>query len=161
MRDYQRQKVYDAEQAVRRTLDLLAQGDGTMHMYGSTIVVPQEVKFGTLDAVQQYVDNVQATKWYRARRPQAPKVRVQRRRGNSFAHYEVSTIYINDTLYRRRQWAMRELVVLHELAHHTAWTEPHGPEFAAEFLWLVEHAMGPEVAWILRDAFYASGVKIA
>lgn len=161
MRDSQKQKVYNAEQAVRRTLDLLRQGDGTMKMWNSTITVPTEVVFGTLESVQQYVDNVQATDWYRARRPNASKIRVMRRKGNAFAHYQAGMVFLNDTHYRRKQWAMRELVVLHELAHHTSWTEPHGPEFAAEFLWLVEHAMGPEVAWILRDAFQAAGVKVA
>ena len=51
---------------------------------------------------------------------------------------------------RRTTWALRELVVLHEVAHHLCDSDPpHGPEFVATFCELAAAVMGPEVAHVL------------
>jgi putative metallohydrolase (TIGR04338 family) len=61
---------------------------------------------------------------------------------------------------RRTNWALRELVVLHEIAHHLSDAEPpHGPEFTATFCELAEAVMGPEVAHILRIIYAKEGVR--
>jgi putative metallohydrolase (TIGR04338 family) len=55
------------------------------------------------------------------------------------------------------------LVVLHEVAHHLAYSKSreiaaHGPEFIAAMGLLVEIVIGPEVALVLRAAFDGVGV---
>ena len=56
---------------------------------------------------------------------------------------------------------MRELVVLHELAHHlAAGTGPaHGPQFVATFCDLAAAVMGPEVGHVLRVVYTKEGVR--
>ena len=61
---------------------------------------------------------------------------------------------------RHTTWALRELVVLHEIAHHLCGAEPpHGPEFVATFCELAEAVMGPEVAHVLRVVYSKEGVR--
>jgi putative metallohydrolase (TIGR04338 family) len=57
-------------------------------------------------------------------------------------------------------------VVLHELTHHlVAHAHPgvaaHGPEFCGDEVLLVENALGPEAALLLRAAFDGSGIPVA
>ena len=60
----------------------------------------------------------------------------------------------------RSTWALRELVVLHEIAHHLSDADPpHGPEFIATFCDLAETVMGPEVAHVLRVVYAKEGVR--
>jgi putative metallohydrolase (TIGR04338 family) len=55
---------------------------------------------------------------------------------------------------------LRELVVLHEIAHHLCRVEPpHGPEFVAAFCELADVVMGPEVAHVLRVVYAKEGVR--
>ena len=55
---------------------------------------------------------------------------------------------------------MRELVVLHEIAHHLSPTEPaHGPDFVATFCELAGAVMGPEVGHVLRVVYAKEGVR--
>jgi putative metallohydrolase (TIGR04338 family) len=55
---------------------------------------------------------------------------------------------------------LRELVVLHEIAHHLCDVEPpHGPEFVATFCELAEVVMGPEVGHVLRVVYAKEGVR--
>ena len=57
-------------------------------------------------------------------------------------------------------WALRELVVLHEVAHHLSdAVPPHGPEFVATFCELAQAVMGPEVAHVLRVVYAKEGVR--
>ena len=92
--------------------------------------------------------------------PPAPKRRAARR-GIAAAHYERSddgaTIAVPDRL---TTWALRELVVLHEIAHHLCAAEPpHGPEFVWTFCDLAEAVMGPEVAHVFRVVYSKEGVR--
>lgn len=161
--DHQQSKVYGAEKSVRRTMDLVASSPKrSITLHNSTLHLPAELRFGTLDAVQAYVRHVEAQEWYRCLPSSARPITVRRRKGNKAAHYEFNTIAINDTEYASRQWAMREIVVLHEVAHHvTDHGEDHGPEFVGAFLYLVRNAMGWEVEFLLADAMRSHGVDIA
>jgi putative metallohydrolase (TIGR04338 family) len=155
-RDTQRAKVYAAEEFARTLFDRAAEhGNRVVEFFGTQLTLPPEARFATVAAVQRYVDDVLAH--VGADRP----LKVRARRGVSAAHYERtedgSTIAVPD---RRSTWALRELVVLHEIAHHLSDAEPpHGPEFVATFCELAEAVMGPEVAHVLRVVYAKEGVR--
>jgi putative metallohydrolase (TIGR04338 family) len=155
-RDSQRAKVYAAEEFVRMLFDRAAErGNRVVEFFGAQLTLPPEGRFATVAAVQRYVDDVLAH--VGAERP----LRVRARRGVTAAHYERSehaaTIAVPD---RRSTWALRELVVLHEIAHHLCDAEPpHGPEFIATFCELAAAVMGPEVAHVLRVVYAKEGVR--
>jgi len=155
-RDTQRAKVYAAEEFVRTLFDRAAEhGNNVVEFFGTQLTLPPEGRFATVTAVQRYVDEVLAH--VGADRP----LTVRARRGATAAHYERSddaaAIAVPD---RRSTWALRELVVLHEIAHHLSDAQPpHGPEFVATFCELAEAVMGPEVAHVLRVVYAKEGVR--
>jgi putative metallohydrolase (TIGR04338 family) len=155
-RDTQRAKVYAAEEFVRTLFDRAAErGNRVVEFFGTQLTLPPEGRFGSVAAVQRYVDEVLAH--VGADRP----LTVRARRGVTAAHYERfddgATIAVPD---RRSMWALRELVVLHEVAHHLSDAQPpHGPEFVAKFCELAEAVMGPEVAHVLRVVYAKEGVR--
>jgi len=155
-RDTQRAKVYAAEELVRTLFDRAAEhGNNVVEFFGTQLTLPPEGRFATVTAVQRYVDEVLAH--VGADRP----LTVRARRGATAAHYERSddaaAIAVPD---RRSTWALRELVVLHEIAHHLSDAQPpHGPEFVATFCELAEAVMGPEVAHVLRVVYAKEGVR--
>ena len=155
-RDTQRAKVYAAEEFARTLFDRAAEhGNRVVEFFGTQLTLPPEARFATVAAVQRYVDDVLAH--VGADRP----LKVRARRGVSAAHYERTedgaTIAVPD---RRSTWALRELVVLHEIAHHLSDAEPpHGPEFVAAFCELAEGVMGPEVGHVLRVVYAKEGVR--
>jgi putative metallohydrolase (TIGR04338 family) len=155
-RDTQRAKVYAAEEFVRTLFDRAAEhGNRVVDFFGTQLTLPPEGRFASVAAVQRYVDDVLAHVGADRR------VTVRARRGATAAHYERSDegaiIAVPDRL---RTWALRELVVLHEIAHHLSDAEPpHGPEFVATFCELADAVMGPEVAHVLRVLYAKEGVR--
>lgn len=164
-RDVQRSRVYAAETVVRRTLDRAAEG-GAVLLHGSTIVLPPERRFASIASIQRYVEQVLRLNWVRATWPSraADAVTVVERRGQRKAEYDRSTVAIAIPPYEgNAAWAMRELVVLHELAHHLAGDdgeEPHGPLFLDRLLTLVEGVIGPEAALLLRSTLLDAGARL-
>ncbi len=161
MDDFQRQRLYDAELFVCNTMTSLAQVDvPTFDFYGSSLLVPLERKFGDLEGVQRYVDGILALNWVRTLWPEKSilPVKVRARRGTNVAHYEFPGVIAVPPHKGGLSWAMREIVILHELSHHFA-RDHHGPKFASTFLHLVKELMGPEVGLILTDAFTRNGVQ--
>jgi putative metallohydrolase (TIGR04338 family) len=163
IRDAQRGLVYDAEHLVHRLLDRSAEFP-VIELAGSRITLPVERRFASLDAVQHYLDRVRALpsvarRWPRAALP----VTARERQGQGRAHYErpVAVIAVPGVTHGS-QWALRELVVLHELAHHLADdAEPaHGGAFVARLVELAEIVMGAEAAFLLRVTFLENGVRI-
>jgi len=161
-RDIQRAKVYAAEEFVRTLFDRAGErGNRSIEFFGASLTLPPEAKFGSLEAVQRYVDDVLSHPAVRRRWPGLEPVTVRGRRGATAAHYALdgsaATIAVPD---RHTTWALRELVVLHEIAHHVCRREPaHGPEFVAEFGELAELVMGPEVSHVLRVVYAKEGVR--
>jgi putative metallohydrolase (TIGR04338 family) len=155
-RDTQRAKVYAAEEFVRTLFDRAAEhGNRVVDFFGTQLTLPPEGRFATVTAVQRYVDEVLAH--VGADRP----LTVRARRGATAAHYERfgddATIAVPD---RRTSWALRELVVLHEIAHHLSDVDPpHGPAFVATFCELADAVMGPEVGHVLRVVYAKEGVR--
>jgi putative metallohydrolase (TIGR04338 family) len=162
VRDTQRSKVYAAEQFVRTLFERAAEhGNRTVEFFGTNLTLPPEARFASVESVQRYVDDVLALGAVRARWPDATPLATRPRRGVTAAHYErddeAAAIAVPD---RGTTWALRELVVLHEIAHHLCDAEPpHGPEFTATFCELAEAVMGPEVAHVLRVVYAKEGVR--
>lgn len=161
MRDSQRSAVYDAETLVRGMFDRADERNlRTVEVMGSAITLPVERKFGSVESVQAYCDQVLRMNWVAETWPRAcVSVSVRPRAGNTAAHYSNEVIAV--PIDRGGRWAMRELVVLHELAHHLGKDdEPgHGAAFVDRYLTLVGEIIGPEAAFVLRAMYLAGGVK--
>lgn len=132
--------------------DFAAQGALTVQIAGSTLTLPVERKFASIASVQTYCDAVLALNWVHAKWGGDP-VRVRERRGQRFAHYERDTKTIAVAPRLGGDWGMRELVILHELAHHLCPASGHGPVFAELFLDLVTQVIGFEAGLLLRIAY--------
>ncbi len=162
-RDSQRARVYAAEEFVRTLFDRAAEhGSPAVEFFGTQLTLPPEGRFGSVAAVQRYVDEVLALPAVRRRWPDVAPLRVRARRAATAAHYEsrdgagVIAVPDRDTA----DWALRELVVLHEVAHHLCGARPpHGPEFVATSCALAELVMGPEAGHVLRVVYAKEGVR--
>jgi putative metallohydrolase (TIGR04338 family) len=179
--------VYAGENQVARLLDRSAEFP-VVEVAGSRITLPPERHFGDLAGVQRYVDAVLGLDWIVRRWPRAAAIPVivRERRGAAQAHYEPDTATIAVPVRGAdARWALRELVVLHELAHHLAMgarseqlgtdagpnaggdasseadaDTGHGPGFTGRMLELVGGVMGEEAAFLLRVAWADQGVRV-
>lgn len=140
------QRVYAAED----TLLFMLEHGGTVQFMGSSLTMPVERRFGDLDGVRRYLAAVRSRPWGS---PEVPEAQVRQRRGYTKAHWENGVIALPDGI-GGKGWAMREVVVLHEYAHHVAWhtrgVTGHGPVFQEIYLGLLENAVGPEAAFVVR-----------
>jgi putative metallohydrolase (TIGR04338 family) len=163
-RDAQRQRLYDAEEQVCRQLEYAAAGARLVEVAGSTLTLPLEVRFGTLQAAQDYVEDVRRSPAFARLFPRAARVplRVRRRRGPRAAHYDApATIALHDDTA-----SLRELIVLHEITHHGQFHDrlpgpTHGPAFAGALVALVGEHLGPEVGLLLTSAMADHRVRVA
>ncbi len=137
-------------------------GSPTVEFFGTQLTLPPEGRFASVESVQRYVDDVLALPAVRQHWPEVSRARVRARRAATAAHYEnrngagVIAVPDRDTA----DWAMRELVVLHEVAHHLCRALPsHGPEFVTTICTLAELVMGPEVGHVLRVVYAKEGVR--
>ncbi|MEH3156096.1 MAG: TIGR04338 family metallohydrolase [Gordonia paraffinivorans] len=160
-RDSGRAALYAAE----RMAHLVFEASGTgAQIGGVTVTVPPEARFGSVESVADHVERILARPSIRDRFPRAAEpVRVRVRRGPVSAHYEAgppAVIAVPEDADGR--WALRELVVLHELAHHLddSGGVAHGPAFATTLIDLVADVVGPEAGWIYRVLFTESGVPL-
>lgn len=167
-RDSTRAGVYAGEDRVARLLDRSAEFP-VVEVAGSRITLPPERHFGDLAGVQRYVDAVLALDWIVRRWPRAAglPVTVRERHGASKAHYAVDPATGRGTIAvpvrgPEARWALRELVVLHEIAHHltSSVDTGHGPDFTGRMLELVGGVMGEEIAFLLRVAWADQGARI-
>ncbi len=162
-RDSQRSKVYAAEEFVRTLFDRAAEhGSRSVEFFGVQLTLPPEARFGSVPAVQRYVDDVLALPAVRRQWPAVAPLMVRARRAATAAHYEsrdgTGIIAVPDSA--AANWAMRELVVLHEIAHHLCAAQPpHGPEYVATVCTLAELVMGPELGHVLRVVYAKEGVR--
>ena len=161
-RDVQRARVYAAEEFVRTVFDRAAErGSRSVEFFGARLPLPPEAKFASVAGVQRYVDDVLALPAVRQGWPGAGPLTVRARRAAAAAHYEhrggAGVIAVPEQ--RSGGWAMRELVVLHEIAHHLCDERPpHGPRFTATLTELSELVMGPELGYLLRAVYAEQGV---
>jgi putative metallohydrolase (TIGR04338 family) len=153
--------VYAAEDQWSAVLDR----GGVVEFFGSRIDVPIQRRFGDLESVQRYVDEVLASAFVCGTYPHAGPVTVRERAGQRVAHYEPGAAVIAIPL--RTMWAARESVVLHEVAHHLACsTGPvehgprwHGSTYRMAMCGLVAAVLGEQAALLLRTGYEESGVR--
>ena len=146
MTDRDRAAVYAAEDQWSAALDR----GGPIDFFGSHLVLPVQLRFGDLAAMQAYVDARSAA------HPHLGSVRVRPRRGQAKAHYSDGVIAIP----MESGWACRESVLLHEFAHHVVRDAhpPHGARFRQAMLDLVLEVQGAESALVLRTSYESNGV---
>ena len=164
VRDNQRSRVYAAEQFVRTLFDRAAEHSSrAIDFFGDPITLPPEARFGSIESVQRYVDSVLVLPAVTAHWPQSSSIAIRSRRAATAAHYENhdGTAVIAVPERGAAGWAMRELVVLHEVAHHLAAgaCPAHGPHFVTTFCELTAAVMGPEVGHVLRVVYSKEGVR--
>lgn len=139
-------QLYAAEDSLLFLLD----NDGPVQFLGSTLTLPVERRFGDLAGVRRYLTELRRRDWGH---PDVPSPKVRLRKGHTRATWEAGTIALPDGT-GDRGWAMREVVVLHEYAHHVTWHEygltGHGAPFQEVYLDLLHHAVGPEAAFVVR-----------
>lgn len=168
-RDRQRAKVYEAENLVHRIFDRSVDFP-QVDIAGSRLTVPVERHFATVESVQAYVDAVLGARSVRTRWSRSEvRVTVRARHGQQQADYQRLTSVIAVPVRRTTSsghvggpWALRELVILHELTHHLAEDdeEPHGPEFTARLIALAADVIGEEAGFLLRTTMWDNGVRI-
>lgn len=145
-RDADRARVYAAEDQWSAALDR----GGRLEFLGSTVDLPVQLRFGTLEAMQAYVDRL-------VRRHRTDAVRVRHRRGHTKAHYGDGEIAIPTDV----GWAGRESVLLHEFAHHLAGADQrHGVSYRTHMLALVDAELGMAAALVLRVGYEAQGLTV-
>lgn len=157
-RDSNRSAFYEAERMIFALTDRPGGRAHTVELAGTTLTLPAEAKFASVESVQRYVDRVLglegvAGRFERARMP----LRVRDRRSAKAAHYSAERAEIALPATDENRWAMRELVVLHEVAHHldtaTRQQPPgavHGPGFVHTLIDLIGEVVGPEAALVYR-----------
>ena len=154
-RDAQRALVYRAEDAWALRLDAARRGATRAEVAGSSLVLPAEVRFGTLAAAQAWADQHVP--------PGTPAVRLRERRGQAQAHWEAPDVIALPVARHGEPWALRQTVLLHELAHHVVFhstgTADHGPSYVSTMLELVARALGEHAAFALRVEYGEAGVR--
>lgn len=159
--DQHKSLVYQGEFRVREMLDR-ANHPRTpapdVELFGTKVRLPRERKFASVETIQLYCDKVLALPSIQAEFANAKHpVRVRARKGSSFAHYQAGEIAIFMGEGGQTRWACREIVVLHELAHHLG-RDAHGPKFRYAFVKLVSAAMDPSVGFVLQACWHIEGV---
>lgn len=150
-RDNQRKRIYDSEHEA----------------FEKGRFKTDELKDLSVAECQAYVDKVCESKWFIRRYGRPLQIEVRPGKGHRSATADPDRMVMQLPL-----WSRKPSVMLHELAHFVidemyyvrdlgfgampAW---HGPEFAKEFLALVQRFMGKEEADALRTAYKNKRVK--
>ncbi len=163
-RDTQRARVYRAEDAWAARLDAARRGAPLAVVAGSRVVLPAERRFGELEHAAGYLARVLALPDVRARFGAVPPVALRLRRGARAAHWEAPGTVALPVPPRGEPWALRETVLLHELAHHVGHhaglAVHHGAPYPAIALALVGAVLGEEAALALRVEYGAERVTV-
>ncbi len=126
--DRSRGAVYQAEDSVA---SVMRRPHRAVRVGSSVVTLPEEVRFGSLAAIQAFVDAVLADATGSGQFPDRGPVVVEVRRGFRMATYSQGRIHIPAADPRGR-WALTRSVVLHEVAHHLTGAPGHGRAFRAD-----------------------------
>lgn len=160
--DPQRSAVYVAEDRVAAWLDTLGPDRATVTVDGRTFRPEVEPRFTDPEAVGRFAEQVLAHlrdtgKEYGAR--ESLPLQVRPRRGNRAATYTLADHTIAVPPFERGgRWALRGLVVLHEIAHHLHGRPGHDASWRSTFLRLLEDIGQPVTAQLLQHAFGTEGL---
>lgn len=178
MSDPDQTLTYAAEDLVADWLDAVPLASGEVQVTlrhpsqsGPVTYLPEtEPRFGHPREASTFVNQIMTRLQSQARefgsnfrgREQRP-VEVHQGRGITKATYQNDVIFL-PARERGGAWALRGLVVLHELAHHLntgvngTIIDSHGEGFRATFVQLAEDIGWVEIARMLRDAYRESGL---
>lgn len=163
-RDGQRLRVYRAEDLWAARLDVARAGAPLATVAGSRLLLPAERRFGTVEAAAHYAELVLGLPEVRglALGVSPPKLRI--RQGAARAHWEPPGTIALPVPRHGEPWALREAVLLHELAHHvgelSGRCRGHAPPFPALLVRLVRAALGEEAAFVLQVAYGEERVEV-
>ena len=153
--------VYGAEFLLRDVLDVASEGDGTYEFRGMHLTMPVEYKFGELDHIQRYVNAV-INGGILSTGSNHSTVRVVEGSANlrKKAYYRTGRNQIVLPQRDKGSWAWREVVVLHEIAHHLTPGHEHDEVFASCLAELLEQQIGPEAGLIYRVTLDRNNIKL-
>ncbi len=141
--------VYAVEDRIKRWTSL----PNPVHVWGSPWDIEPVAMFTDIKHIQEYVDRVCA-------HVEVRPVTVRERRGAAMAHYSCGVIAVPPRDIGGA-WAHTELVVLHELAHHLANGDRHGPVFRRALVDLFDATGKPILARMALMAFAEAGLPAA
>ncbi len=147
--DRSRGAVYQAEDSVA---SVMRRPHRMVRVGSSVMTLPEEVRFGSLAAIQGFVDGVLADAARSGQFADRGPVVVEVRRGFRMATYTPGRIHIPAADPRGR-WALTRSVVLHEVAHHLSGVPGHGSTFRATLVALYARHISPGAAELLRHLF--------
>lgn len=162
MTDSDRGNVYAAEDQLTAWLQKTSEA-GTLTLDGQDYAPEVEPLFTDIEAVQRYVNQVLAhlrdNGCDHEGREQID-IQVRRRRGAKKAtyHYDTNEMRVPPAEIGGK-WALRGLVILHEIAHHLNPNSGHGPEWRATQLRLLEEIGSPVLADLLHRAYQSYGLE--
>jgi putative metallohydrolase (TIGR04338 family) len=163
-RDAQRSRVYRAEDAWAARLDAARRGAARATVARSSVLLPAERRLGSLEAAASYAVRVLALPDVVSAVGQVPPPVLRARRGVRAAHWEPPGTIALPVPVHGEPWALRESVLLHELAHHvgetTGLSRGHRAPFPALVLLLVEAALGAEAVFALRVDYGEHSVEV-
>lgn len=154
MTDKDRDGAYAAEFALRHVLDMAEKYENWNYdFHGYKMQLPQERKFADLASIQAYYEKVMALPSVQGYWPGRTAPTVRPRSNGSAAHYNGLRHEVAICIHRGERFALREIVVLHELAHSLE-RDQHGPRFRGAFIYLLNVCMGQEAAMLLGSYFH-------
>ena len=163
-RDVQRARVYRAEDAWAARLDAARLGASLATVGGSSVLLPAERRLGSLSAAEGYCARALRLPEVVAVLGEVPPPQLRPRRGARSAHWEPPGTIALPVPAHGEPWALRETVLLHELAHHAAETtgraRGHRAPFPATLLLLVATVLGEEAALALRVEYGEHDVEV-
>jgi hypothetical protein len=135
IRDFQRQRLYDAEHRV-----------------------PEGRVWDSLVAAQLYVDELVTSPWWQRHFPSVRCVVLFDHGGK----YALAHKGGHGGAIQFPRWARTPLTLMHEFEHLASprTTVGHGPVYAGIYLLLVQHGMGERVAMKLEHQFSARRVRV-
>ena len=159
----QTDSVYKAENYIRFLADEARKQDNGLvsaQILGSTFNIPMDRTFGDIESVRRYANIVIQRMSHKYPRMAGVKI-SQQARMKAKSYYRPSTheiVLAGNVGADLNRWAMRELVVLHELAHAAAPVgESHGAKFTAIFSELLEEMLDNNMGIIARMAYHEAG----
>ncbi len=140
------------QSAVYRSEDIVAaiiEDGGTVTLFGQFFDLPNGQRlFGRVEDIERYLDALWEMSWVREFGVERPRLRTRKGDRKAVYHSRDHTIAIPES-----DWALTEMVVLHEVAHSLTKGDGHGPHFRRVYAFLTSRAMHPVMGMLLNYHF--------